>query len=316
MLNCSHCYLFKVINTILSLARLKSNGRRRSSDTPTTKDHDKRHQYPQRTSPQLSNRDASLKSSGLGNRRPAGLPSKKSERQLYGTHGTEKSDSRNGYRHVKSIFGQQLGAEEANKTCRANDVGRISEKAEALRRTYRSNLHQRPTADSGYSTMALRGDDEWQYPDMPETFEESKSNSTSTGRGDDDTDIQEQRRETPRLSTNSEASSSSNSSGAYSAHMEQHVPIHRNSKHYLDLSKNEYDEVDSFFARPAATRSTPIVYTKQETSSQEDVRANRKSITRPKLESSESTPLEDTKKKELITVILEQENGKDTHYVR
>lgn len=37
------------------------------------------------------------------------------------------------------------------------DTNRITEKAEALRRTYRSNL--RPTLDSGYSTMATRSGD-------------------------------------------------------------------------------------------------------------------------------------------------------------
>lgn len=67
-----------------------------------------------------------------------------------------------GYRHVKTIFGQQPGDVDEFKavsnTRAVHDISRITEKAEALRQTYRSNLSsQKPTTDSGYSTMAVRG---------------------------------------------------------------------------------------------------------------------------------------------------------------
>ena len=63
------------------------------------------------------------------------------------------------HRHVKAIFGQasQVTDETPRATLSVVDTNRITEKAEALRRTYRSNL--RPTLDSGYSTMATRSGD-------------------------------------------------------------------------------------------------------------------------------------------------------------
>ncbi|ORZ02994.1 kinase-like domain-containing protein [Syncephalastrum racemosum] len=67
-----------------------------------------------------------------------------------------------GYRHVKTIFGQQPDESTEIKTISStravHDISRISEKAEALRQTYRSNRSsQKPTTDSGYSTMTMRG---------------------------------------------------------------------------------------------------------------------------------------------------------------
>ncbi|KAI9319313.1 kinase-like domain-containing protein [Dichotomocladium elegans] len=100
--------------------------------------------------------------------------------------GSYKSDGhRQRRRHVQTIFRQPQNAEGPMKVGKSvEETSRIAEKIEALRRTYRAKtLGQNLTADSGYSTMTIREEDERPGTAMS-SFDSSSSSSSSDA--DDD----------------------------------------------------------------------------------------------------------------------------------
>ncbi|CDH52536.1 pkinase-domain-containing protein [Lichtheimia corymbifera JMRC:FSU:9682] len=134
-----------VVNTILTLARMSSRKKRQYNSTR------KHHTERDRSSARRTSISRLFKNAERGGTAPI--------RKQFDSLPNKYRDESSRHRHVKAIFGQasQVTDDTPPTTLSVVDTNRITEKAEALRRTFRSNL--RPTLDSGYSTMATRSGD-------------------------------------------------------------------------------------------------------------------------------------------------------------
>lgn len=192
-----------------------------------------------------------------------------------------------------SVFGQQLNDVEGTYQVSTN---RLTVKAEALRGTYRSN--KRPTMDSGYSTMAIRGDNNCS---LQTTTEFDRASTCSE---EEKTIVFDNDGETPivKCQSLSEASiitTSGSNSGPDSVMILQHVAPQGENNNKLSQFPDLSEVV------PAASRSTsPAI----DTLSKESAPCHPSS--QCNLASSPSENLH----KESVTVTLKKEDGTISAY--
>ncbi|KAI9494322.1 hypothetical protein BDB00DRAFT_311157 [Zychaea mexicana] len=259
-----------VVNTILSLARLNIRVKHSSSNEERSKTQSQQqHNTTSRTGRRRSSFPRLLKTNNNSNvtDRSSNQQQQQQQKELSlrrspllsaKHHGKpqpsgDEAAARNGYRHVKSIFGQQpnianINSNNSNGTTttsnrvspRAVDISRISEKAEALRRTYRSNMQQqqqqqRPTLDSGYSTMAARSNDTYRRRQQQQkqlwndthnahiaSYDDGHYSTSSSAEEDDDEE------EAMAMATTTEDTDSVEKDKEYQSDKE-HQQIHRTS---------------------------------------------------------------------------------------
>ncbi|KAI8139428.1 kinase-like domain-containing protein [Fennellomyces sp. T-0311] len=307
-----------VVNTILSLARLRGKNVGSVDERAKTPHHKESRSDRRRSFPRLLKSNAEQQQQKDSLRRSPLLSAKQ--------HGKQSGeDTRNGYRHVKSIFGQQPNVDGAHKMSRA-DISRITEKAETLRRTYRSNMQQRPTTDSGYSTMAARGDEgrrrrrRARSQDSP--FDASSGSSSADEEATLDTDSEEDKESTNvkehRTSTGSNTSAMSDPisihvvmQGEYNSKGHQH-------HHYLVVpdtnGQNEFDAIEPF---PEPSRSTPATLRIDDSEilqSLKDDQPQWENLVETKASRSDTLHPDASKQKGTTKVVLKGEGGQPNTY--